>query len=143
MKERIRSVYKELIQVYGRVPVVLMRDIVYAVTFWINIFPAKDAVSATQIPRSMITGQSVKFTKNCLLDFGEYVHTHEDGENSMDSRTLKALALCPTSNSQGGHYFLNLQTVRVITCFTWTTLPLPTRIRKLVRRPVRQSPITL
>ena len=61
----------------------------------------------------------------------------------MDSWTLEALELLPTRNIQGGHYFLNLHTGRVITCFTWTALPLPTSIHKLVRRIVRRSSITL
>ena len=60
-----------------------MREIVYAVTFWINRFHAEDGVSATLSPRVIITVQYIKFAKHCLLEFGEYVHTHEDGEKSM------------------------------------------------------------
>ena len=91
----------------------------------------------------MITGQFVKFTKHCLPEFGEYFRIIEDRDNSMDSRTLKALALRPTGNSQGGYYFLNIHTSYVITHFTWTALLLPTSIRKLFRRLARRSPITL
>ena len=50
MNEHIRLVYTELIQVYGRVLGVLVRKIVYAVTFWPNIFPSEDGVSDTLIP---------------------------------------------------------------------------------------------
>ena len=83
IKVRIWSVYTELIKVYGRIPGILWRDLVYALTFWINIFPAKDTVSATLIPQAMITGQCVELTKHCLLGFGEYARTHEDGFKSM------------------------------------------------------------
>ena len=91
----------------------------------------------------MITGQYVKFTKHCLLESVDYVHTYENWNNSMESWTLKALALRPTQNSQGGHYFLNLRTGRFITHFTWTALTLPTYIHNLVQKLVRRSPITL
>ena len=142
-KDHIWSVYTELIQVYGRVSGVLVCKIIYAVKFWPNRFPAEDGISAMISSRAMIIGQSTKFTKHCLLDFREYVHTHEDRYNSMESRTIEALALHPTENSQGIHYFLNLHTGRVITCFVWTVLPLSPHIRKLVRRLVQQPPIAL
>ena len=50
MKEQIRSVYTELIRLYGRVPGFLMRELVYAMTFWINRFPAEDNISVTLSP---------------------------------------------------------------------------------------------
>ena len=142
-EERIRSVYKELIQVYGRVPGVIVRELVYAMAFWLIRFPDEYGISATLIPRAIITGQYVEFTKNCLLDFGEYSHTHEYGENAMEYRTLEALALCPIGDIQGGNLFLKLHIGRVIPRFTWTALPLPNRIRKLVRRLAQLPPIAL
>ena len=63
-KERIWSVYTELIQVYGRVPGVLIRKLIYAVIFWLNSFPVEDGISAMISPQAMINGQSVEFTKN-------------------------------------------------------------------------------
>ena len=101
MKDWICSVYTELIRVYCRVQGVLVRDLVYAATFWLNSFPAKDGVSAMLVLQAMINGQLFKFTKRCLLQFGDYVHTHEGRDNSMEFRTLEALALQPTGNSQG------------------------------------------
>ena len=95
------------------------------------------------IPRAIITGQSVEFTKHYLLKFGEYVYTHEGRDNSMEFRLLKALGIIPTGNIQWGHYFLNLHTGHAIIRFTWTALQLPISIRKLVRRLARRSPITL
>ena len=49
MKERIWSVYTYLIRVYGCFPGVLIRNLVYSVTFWIDSFSAKDDVSAMLI----------------------------------------------------------------------------------------------
>ena len=93
MKDRIQFVYTDLIQVYNRILEFLVCDLVYAVTFWVNSFPAEYGVSATLNSQAIITGQSVEFSKHWLLDFGEYIHTHKDGDNYMESRTLKALAL--------------------------------------------------
>ena len=70
MKERIFLVYTELIQVYVHIPGVLVHKLVYDVTFWLNSFPAEDDVYDRLIPRAMITGQSVEFTKHCLPEFG-------------------------------------------------------------------------
>ena len=103
IKKQIQSVYTELIQVYGRVPGVLVWELVYDVSLWLNSLPSEDSVSVTLIPQSMITGQSVELTKNLLLELREYVHTDEDVYNSMESQTLEALATRPTRNSQGGH----------------------------------------
>ena len=47
-----------------------MREIVYAVKFCINSFPAKDGISATLSSRAMINGQSVEFNKHGLIEFG-------------------------------------------------------------------------
>ena len=75
-----------------------MRYLVCFVTFWLNSFLDEYIVSAILIAQAMITGQFVDFTKHCLLEFGEYAHTHEEGENSMDSWTLEALGFRPTGN---------------------------------------------
>ena len=47
-----------------------MCKLIYAMTLWLNSFPDKDGISATLSLLAMITGQSVEFTKHCLLEFG-------------------------------------------------------------------------
>ena len=105
IKVLIWLMYTELIRVYNRVLEVLLCKLVYAVTFWLNIFPENNGVSAALSPQAIITGQSVKFSKHCLLEFGEYVHNHEDGENSMESQKLEALALHPTGKFKAATNF--------------------------------------
>ena len=53
------------------------------------------------------------------------VQTHEEHDNSMATRTTTgAIALHPTpGNEQGGYYFLNLTTGRVLNRNHWTELP--------------------
>ena len=98
MKEHIWLVYTDLIQLHGRIPIFIVQKPVYAITFWLNSFPTKYGISATLSLQAIITGHSVEFSKHCLLDFGEYVHTHEDGDNSMESQMIEVLAIFPTGN---------------------------------------------
>jgi hypothetical protein len=72
-----------------------------------------------------VTGQQLDFNKHCKLEFGAYVQTHEQHDNSMDSRTIGAIALRPTGNTQGGYFFMSLATGRRITRRSWTALPMP------------------
>ena len=73
-KECIWLVCMELIRLYVCIPLFLICKLVYDVTFWLNSIPEEDDVSATIIPRAIITGQYVEFRKTILLEFGEYVH---------------------------------------------------------------------
>ena len=143
LKERIRGIYNEMMRVFGRIPGVMIREMVYAIVYWLNCFPPADGVSDALSPRTIVTGLTIDFTKHCMLEFGEYVHTHEDGDNSMESRTLECLALRPTGNRQGSYYFLNIHTGRIITRRRWTALPMPKRIQDLVRRSARRFPSAL
>ena len=50
---------------------------------------------------------------------------HEKHNNSMELRTSGAIALRPSGNDQGGHYFLSLNTGKRILRNHWTVLPMP------------------
>jgi len=56
----------------------------------------------------------------------------------MTARTVGAIALRPTGNHQGGHFFFSLSTGRVLNRSHWTVLPMPTdvidRVHKMSRR---------
>jgi hypothetical protein len=56
----------------------------------------------------------------------------------MATQTTGAIALRPTSNAQGGYYFLSLTTGRRLNRNRWTKLPMPAdvidRVHTLVRR---------
>jgi hypothetical protein len=111
---------------------------VYSSNFWLNSFPPESGISATLSPRAIITGASIDFNRHCQLEFGAYVQTHEDHDNTMATRTIGALALRPTGNTQGGYYFFSLSTSRILNRNRWTELPMPsdviTRIHALARR---------
>ena len=44
--------------------------------------------------------------------YGEYVRTHEKTDNTMNARTVSAITLRPTANSQGSFYYYSLATGR-------------------------------
>jgi len=59
---------------------------------------------------------------------------HEKHNNSMDSRTSGAIALRPSRNEQGGHYFLSLHTGKRILRNNWTVLPMPNDVVHAIHR---------
>ena len=64
-------------------------------------------------------------TNTAKVEFGTYVQVHEKHNNSMESRTSGAIALRPSGNEQGGHYFLSLHTGKRVLRNHWTVLPMP------------------
>ena len=68
---------------------------------------------------------SIDHNKHCELEFGLYVQVHN---NSLLPRTSGALALQPTVDAQGVHYFLSLHTDRRISNNNWTQLPMPNKV---------------
>ena len=136
VKERVRCIYNTL--PFKKMPARLIIEMVYTSVFWINSFPHADGVSKLLSPRAIVIGLQLDYNKHCQLEFGTYVQTHEEHDNSMTTRTTGALALRPTGNVQGGHYFLSLTSGRRINRNRWTTLPMPNdvidRIHALARR---------
>ena len=63
----------------------------------------------------------------------------------MIPRTTGAIALRPTGNAQGGHYFFSLATGRRLNRNHWTVIPTPAdvvqRINRLSRRPLGLTPL--
>ena len=107
--------------------------------FWLNAFPAADGISTTLSPRTIVTGQTLNYDRHCTYDFGEYVQTHEEHDNTMAPRTIGALAMRPTGNAQGSYYFFSLSTGRIINRLKATPLPMPNEVIDRVRRLARQQ----
>lgn len=126
LKERCRAIFNTL--PYKRIPNRMLVELVYAVNFWLHAFPARDGVSTQISPRELVTGMMIDAKKHCVIAFGTYVQTHEPHDSSMKGRTTGAIALRPTGNAQGGHYFLSLETGRIIVRNHWTTMPAPAEV---------------
>lgn len=112
-------------------------ELVYSMTFWIHAFPTANGLSRTISPRELVTGVMLDASKHCVVPFGAYVQTHEEHDNTMSTRTIGAIALRPTGNAQGGHYFMSLETGRRINRNKWTEVPMPVdvidRVNKMVK----------
>ena len=100
VKERVRGIYNML--PFKKMPGQLITEMVYTAVFWLNTFYFARHTLSDLSPRTISTGLTVDFNKHCKQKFSTYVQTHEDTNNTMRMRTVKALALSPTSNEQGG-----------------------------------------
>jgi hypothetical protein len=136
IKERARSVYTML--PFDKIPGRMVAELIYYSVFWLNTFPARDGISDTLSPRSIVDGTHIDFQKHCKLEFGAYIQAHEEHDNTMVTRTVGALALRPTGNAQGSYFLYSLDSGRVLNRSHWTALPMPNdvidRVHKLARR---------
>jgi hypothetical protein len=136
VKERTRCIYNQL--PFTKMPARITIEMVYASTFWLNIFPPTDGVSKTMSPRAIIVGGELDYGKHCRLEFGTYCQVHEEHDNTMATRTTGAIALRPRGNTQGGYYFFSLATGHRLNRNRWTELPMPAdvidRVYTLARR---------
>ena len=137
VKERCRGHYNTL--PFRSIPLRMLIELVYNAIFWLNSFPPLGGISKTISPRELVFGGKIDYNKHCKYEFGEYVQTHEEHDNSMATRTIGALALRPNGNLQGGHLFLSLSTGRVIDRKNATPLPMPNEVIDRIHRMARQQ----
>ena len=137
IKDRVRSQYSVL--PFNHIPPLLLTELVYAQVFWRNMFVAPDGISTTMSPSEIILNRKIDYNKHCQLEFGDYVQTHEEHDNSLAPRTVGAIATRPTGNIQGGYYFIRLDTGRRISRRRWTSLPMPDLITDQVHRLARRA----
>jgi len=103
VKETVQAIYNTL--PFTCYPNWLIVEMVDAAIFWLNSLPLSNGVSTTMSPRTVITGQVIKYEQHCQLEFGTYIQVHESHDDSMLPRMLGALVLCPSDNAQGGIIF--------------------------------------
>jgi hypothetical protein len=113
---------------YERIPRNMMIELVNHGNFWLDSFLKHDGISKRLSPRIIITSRTIDYKKHCKLEFGEYCQTHEQHNNTMNPRTVGAIALHPTVNEQGTYLFLNLNTGKIIARNQWTVLPMPDNV---------------
>jgi hypothetical protein len=104
----------------------MVTHMVFFVVKLLNYFPAKSGVSTQFSPKTIMSGQQLNY-KQCSLPFGTYcqVHEEEGPRNSLIARTAGAISLGPSSNRQGGHLFMSLNTGRIISRRSWNVIPMP------------------
>ena len=126
IKERMRGVSNTI--PFKRLTRNMVMELAKAVVYWLNSVPSNMGVSPTMSPRTIITGQLLDYHKHCQYEFGEYVQTHEEHDNSLLSRTVGVIALRPTGNQQGGYFFMSLHTGHIINRLHTTKLPMPAEV---------------
>ena len=137
VKERMRAIYNTL--PFQKIPARLVIEMAKTAVFWLNAFPAAGGASQDLSPCTIITGQQVDYNRHCRFQFGEYTQTHEEHDNSMNPRTVGAIALCPVGNGQGSFYFLSITTGRVLNRLHATALPMPDDVIDKLHRMARQQ----
>lgn len=78
----------------------------------------------TQSPSDIVLNRQVDFNAQCRVEFGSYVQTHEEYDNSVAMCILGAITNGPTGNAQGGYYVISLNIGHHINRHDWTPLPM-------------------
>jgi hypothetical protein len=138
LKERTRAIYNTV--PFQKMPDRLIIEMICACNFWLNSFPPVSGISSVLSPRAIVTGSSIDYNRHCQLEFGAYVQTHEDHDNTMSTRTVGGIALRPTGNDQGGYYFFSLASGRVLNRNHWTELPMPSDVIDRIHIMARRNP---
>jgi hypothetical protein len=81
VKEQTRGMYNTL--PFQQLPTRLIIEMVYMSVFWLNCFPNRNGVTNILSPQAIITGMLIDYNDHCQLEFGTYVQTHEQHNNSM------------------------------------------------------------
>ena len=137
VKERMRAIYNTL--PFQKIPARLIIEMAKTAVFWLNTFPAAGGASQQMSPRTIVMGQQVDYKRHCRFQFCEYAQTHEEHNNSMNPRTIGAIALRPVGNGQGSFYFMSITTGRVLNRQHATALPMPDEVIDKIHRMTRQQ----
>ena len=122
VKETIRATIHGM--PYKRLPRVMVRDLAEFAVRAINMVPSADGVSDSMSPETIVTGKPKVDYRTMKLEFGTYVQVYDGTSNDTKSRTLGAIALNSTGNSNGDYFFMSLATGRRIHRRSWTVLPI-------------------
>lgn len=141
IQERVRAIYNTL--PFKKVPQLLVAEMINHAVYWRNMFPLKGGISTTESPSELVLNRKLDYNKHCQLEFGEYVQTHEESDNTTRSRTVGAIATRPSTGGEGGYYFISLSTGRRIHRRSYTRLPMPGEVVDQMHRLARRANSTL
>ena len=103
VKEHMQAIYNTL--PFQKIPAWPVIEMTKTAVFWLNTVPMMGGASQDLSPRTILMGQQMDYKCHCRFQFGEYVQTHEEHNNSMNPRTVGALALRPVGNAKGAFIF--------------------------------------
>ena len=122
LKERFRCSYHSI--PYRCIPRIMVKALGLDNCLWLNAFPAADGISDCFSASAMIDGLGQPDGSTLGPAFGSYAQVYDGTSNTMEPRSVGAIALRP-SNGRGGHYFMSLRTGKQLHCHEWTELPIP------------------
>jgi hypothetical protein len=125
ISERVRCLVQGL--PFKRIPKAMMRAAIENANKTLNQFPAKNGLSDTLSPLTIMTGRPTPDYNDMKIEFGPYAQVFEDNNptNTPRARITGAIALTPMGNAQGGYFFLSLATGRKLSRQQWDALPMP------------------
>jgi hypothetical protein len=129
VKERTRCFWVPL--PFKKVPKLMIDECLIMVISCLNDFPAKDGISDTLSPASIVLGRGQLDGNHFKATFGRYYEVYCGTDNTNKERRVSAICLRP-SNSQGGYFFMSLETGRKIHGYRFTELAMPDHIIDMV-----------
>ena len=112
------------------IPWIMLIDMIYSSTLWINGFPPKGGVSETYTPRNIMTNIQFDFNRNYHLPFRSYAQAHYEPsrKNIQAARTVGTICIGLTGKLKGSYKLLNLFTGKRTTRRKQTPLPIPQEV---------------
>ena len=112
---------------FSSIPRRMLVELMYGRVFWYNMVIPTDYVSTTIGPGSIVLGRIYDYNSIAGdgTKFGEYVETHEKTDNTLKERTVTAICLRPSGNTQGSFYYYSLVTGKRLHRRRCTAKPMP------------------
>ena len=80
LKEWMHAIYNSL--PFTNMPLQMVIEMANYAVYWLNSFPHQNSVSDTLSPCTILTRKTIDFNQHCHYEFGEYVQTHEQHDNT-------------------------------------------------------------
>ena len=125
VKDRTRCFWVPL--PFKKAPKLMVDECLIMVISCLNDFPSKNGISQTLSPASIVLGRDQMNGKHLKATFGRYYEVYCGTDNTNRERRTSAICLRP-SNSQGGYYFLSLETGKKIHGYKFTELAMPNNV---------------
>ena len=116
------------------------RYLVMFVVTRLNLMP-KPGDGSNLCPRERFTGRKLMFKRELEVGFGDYaeIWSKPNQSNSMEPRTISAIALCPVGNDEGSWYFYDIMECTVVQRSQWKILPMPDIVIKILNELARND----
>ena len=125
IKDRVRCFWVSL--PFKRVPKIMIDDCLVMVISCLNDFPNNEGISTTISPAGIVLGRGKIDGNHLKATFGRYYEVFCGTDNTNKERRTSAICLRP-SNSQGGYYFMSLETGKRIHGYKFTELTMPDHV---------------